>query len=43
MPDVDRLPDAVITDHRIHQFESVLAKPYDMERLAAALARQRSS
>jgi hypothetical protein len=33
MSDVDRLLDAVMADHKNHQFEGVLAKPYDLRGL----------
>jgi hypothetical protein len=43
MSDVDRLLDAIMPDHKTHQFEGILAKPYDMEGFAAALTKQRPS
>jgi PAS domain S-box-containing protein len=35
--------DAVMADHRAHLFDGILMKPYDMDDLAAAIARVRAS
>jgi hypothetical protein len=37
------LPDALAANQKNREFEGILAKLYGMERLAAALATQRSS